>query len=335
MRDPDVVLKFLKGESIEEVAPSRGKRPDGAFKFNYTKGKRDADGIGSIFYFVPPWFAGKIRKRFATVRFDKEKKYHPAMLTRLPMFRKIRDNVESTSNEEEDYGLYLPVNQSIGTFENHVLPVKIFKHFFDKASHIAMVNTCGCRVNYDCKNHPHDIGCMYLGDGVLEIRHLEQRARILTKEEALEILLTSIDDGLIPILGRSHGEANGNSVKDEAHFLSMCFCCECCCVNAKTLTQGSLSLKRYQTMDGLTVKVNEDICTGCGDCIEACKFKGMKMIDGIAQVNQERCLRCGRCETACQHDAISIILDDNSRIDDLIAKLESHVDVRDQATLQE
>jgi len=60
----------------------------------------------------------------------------------------------------------------------------------------------------------------------------------------------------------------------------------------------------------------------------------MKMVEGIAHVNQKRCLGCGRCESACQNDAISITIDDKSRVDELIATIESYSDLRDQEVLE-
>jgi ferredoxin len=53
----------------------------------------------------------------------------------------------------------------------------------------------------------------------------------------------------------------------------------------------------------------------------------MEMIDEKAKVNQKRCLGCGRCESTCPNDAISIEFSDVRRVDELIEKLEAHVDV--------
>lgn len=333
MKDPDLTIKFLKGETFDEFAHVRRNNYNGKYVFKYTKGQHEVKetntGMGI--------FGGKIRKRLLTVLFDKEKNYHPFILSKFPMFRKIRGNVESYNRKEENYGSYIPINQSLGTFEEQVLPFKVFKHFFDNASHIVVINQCMCREVNECKDHNHDIGCMYLGDESLNIIAREQRGRVITKEEALEIVERAVADGLIPLLGRSYGEAKGNGIEDSGHehFMSMCFCCACCCVNAKLMTYGSSGTKLYYRMEGLTVVVDEDLCVGCGDCIEVCKFRGMNMVDGIARVNHDRCLGCGRCETACQNDAISITIDNNSRVNELIETLESYVDVRDQGTLEE
>ena len=77
------------------------------------------------------------------------------------------------------------------------------------------------------------------------------------------------------------------------------------------------------------------VCEGCGKCMEVCAFKGRKMVNGKAKVDLERCLGCGRCADVCPTGATTIEIDDMSSIDDLIAKIEDHVDVRDQSSLKQ
>jgi heterodisulfide reductase subunit A-like polyferredoxin len=86
----------------------------------------------------------------------------------------------------------------------------------------------------------------------------------------------------------------------------------------------------YQRIDGLIVEVDPELCAGCGECLEACIFKGRDLVSGKAVVNQKRCLCCGRCEEICTKGTASIRFVDKSRVDALIAKLEDHVDVTSQ-----
>jgi len=327
--DPDEAIRFLEGESFSEFAhvPHRDYR--GEFIFRYTAGWDTVDeGSGPE--------KERIRKDVMRAEFDPKKGYHPLLLERLPMFRRLR-NAPDVPREGDDgeYGTYIPINQSLVVSEGEILPIKVFKHFFDKASNIFLLNKCPCREFRDCQDHDHTIGCMHLGDDSLKILAAPERGRIIGREEALAILQRATDDGLIPILGRSKGEARGMGVGDTGHFMSMCFCCTCCCINALLMTHGSVSNwvnTIYRRMEGITVTVDEDLCVECGDCMDVCAFNGMRVAGGTARINEDRCLGCGRCENACPHGAISITIDDSSRVDELIKTLESYVDVGPQGT---
>ena len=59
------------------------------------------------------------------------------------------------------------------------------------------------------------------------------------------------------------------------------------------------------------------------------------MVDGKATLDLERCLGCGRCTDVCPTGATTITIDNINRVEELINKIESVVDVRDQASLEE
>ena len=326
-RDPDEAIKFLKGEPFEGFTRIPLKDYKRMFRYRYVTGWKVADrGKGPR----------KVRlfKTIMSARFKKEKPFHPFMISKLPMFRNVRKLAQvDPGKNRENYGSYIPVNQSLGTFENEILPIKVFKHFFEKASNIVMLNKCPCRVYEDCQDHDKSIGCMFLGDDSLKMLITEEQGRVITSKEASEVLKKSVEDGLIPLLGRARGDAVRFSIEDTGHFMTMCFCCSCCCLNAKVTTHGSIAIANLGSnnrIKGVTIRVNEDECVGCGECLKVCKFRGMEMIDNIARVNQNRCLGCGRCEQVCSSNVISITIDENSRVDELIAKLESYVDVGPQ-----
>jgi ferredoxin len=329
IRNRDLGKRFLSGESLGfNYSPRREYK--GKFKVMYVEGFKDIETEKG-----PK--RQRITKHYLTARVYNEKFTHPFSLLKLPPFRVGRfiQMMAKKPTARENFGAYIPINKNLGTYENKVIPYKVFEHFIEKASNIVLIN-CGCRVFNECKDHDHSLGCIYMGDDTLKLLMPEMRdARIGTKEEALDRVRRAIDEGLIPLLGRAMGESAMFGVEDKGHFLSCCFCCTCCCVNGKATTYGPSIKGIFSKVDGVSVKVDENLCIGCGKCIEVCVFKGREMVDGKAKLIEDQCIGCGRCADICPTGATTIEIDDVSRVEDLIAKIEAVVDVRDQATLEE
>ena len=56
------------------------------------------------------------------------------------------------------------------------------------------------------------------------------------------------------------------------------------------------------------VHIDEEKCTGCGLCAEACHEDAIQMIDGKARlVKDDYCDGLGDCQPACAADAIQIV----------------------------
>ncbi|NDY74037.1 electron transporter RnfB [Desulfobacter hydrogenophilus] len=47
-------------------------------------------------------------------------------------------------------------------------------------------------------------------------------------------------------------------------------------------------------------------CLGFGDCVQACNYDAIHIVDGLAQVDYEKCIGCGACAKACPRGIISI-----------------------------
>ena len=264
------------------------------------------------------------KKLFLTAYYTNGIEYHPTVLSKLPLFREI---AVRHSEPEISVGSYIPINTSLGEFENQLMPEKMLEHFIKKAKHIYVQNYCGCRVYHDCKDHDRTLGCMYIGDDVPTIKLPPEQGRFITQEEAWDHVKKSIENGLIPVFGRHPGETYGIGADDTGHIMSMCFCCPCCCINGKIAKNASSELQVFTRMEGLTVEVDKDICVGCGICLDVCVFVGRDVIDGKAVIDQERCLGCGRCEKVCPNGAITITIDDPKRVEEHIRSLEESVDV--------
>jgi heterodisulfide reductase subunit A len=71
----------------------------------------------------------------------------------------------------------------------------------------------------------------------------------------------------------------------------------------------------YIELEPFIASVDEDKCTGCGDCLAACSYDGALSIvekekDGakvkVAAVNAALCKGCGACVAVCPERAINI-----------------------------
>ncbi len=48
-------------------------------------------------------------------------------------------------------------------------------------------------------------------------------------------------------------------------------------------------------------------CLGYGDCVRACKFEAIHLVDGIAQTDITKCTGCGGCAVACPRNLIDLV----------------------------
>jgi ferredoxin len=54
----------------------------------------------------------------------------------------------------------------------------------------------------------------------------------------------------------------------------------------------------------MAVKVTEEKCTGCGDCVESCPSEALKVDDGKVHVNEDDCSDCAACVDVCPETAL-------------------------------
>lgn len=54
------------------------------------------------------------------------------------------------------------------------------------------------------------------------------------------------------------------------------------------------------------IKVIDEKCVGCKQCVKACPFEAIEMQDRLARIDLTKCTVCGACVETCKFDAIEI-----------------------------
>jgi NAD-dependent dihydropyrimidine dehydrogenase PreA subunit len=56
-------------------------------------------------------------------------------------------------------------------------------------------------------------------------------------------------------------------------------------------------------------KVNQELCTGCGECVSRCQFGAMvlSVLRNKVNINMQRCFGCALCATQCRNSAIEMV----------------------------
>ena len=55
----------------------------------------------------------------------------------------------------------------------------------------------------------------------------------------------------------------------------------------------------------MPAKVNDQECTGCGNCVDVCPVEAISLED-VAKVDDNTCTDCGACVDECPVEAIAM-----------------------------
>jgi len=237
----------------------------------------------------------------------------------FPGIRKIHPWVDPEKNLSGS----LPINVELRS-DDIPLPEEVVHEFIDISSHRWIMNVCGCRHAYSCENHSQDMGCLFMGESVLDT--LPGLGRLVSKEEAHEHVKKAVEQKLIPCIGKAKIDHFLLNVKDKGKLLAVCFCCHCCCIAGffKDLPLDQLN-RLSPPIEGLDLEVSDN-CTGCGTCIEYC-IHGAISVENGKSVRSEYCRLCGRCAMYCPSKAVKITLNNPGFKDEIISQFNSYTDV--------
>ena len=202
----------------------------------------------------------------------------------------------------------LPVNEPIIQGEQSVLPFALLEQLVEHAAARFIMNECVCRRQENCQSHPVDLGCIFLGEGAGCIH--PSLGRLCDVGEALQHIQRGMQTGLYPLIAHTIIDAYTLGIPYK-RMLTVCFCCECCCLVQRGLRRGPTSLlKAIQPLPGLRIFV-DDGCSACGDCVETCPVAAISLNSHQAVIN-DQCKGCGICMNACPNGAIKMEMNEKA-----------------------
>jgi len=258
-------------------------------------------------------------------------RFRLARLTRTPVIGRAIDRMLFDGDDI----IYLPkdnvipVNRQLTGPESIVLPSQVVEHFIARASHHWIMNACICRDASACHDYPIDLGCLFLGEAVLQIN--PALGRLVPQEEALAHVRRCREAGLVHLIGRNKLDTVWLGAGPGDRLMTICNCCPCCCLWRMLPRLDPAISAKVTRMPGVNVTVT-DRCAGCGTCTAGiCFVDAIRLVDGCATIDAA-CRGCGRCVEVCPNEAIELTIDERTfgaggPISHTIARLSSLVDV--------
>ena len=303
-RTVDDVAKRAK-QSVEYTQTQLDKlAKTGAVRYRYVDGKRC--------YFYPIWVPG-IMEGILANREQCDK--YPVLGESFEAYTRRRPEMLAPMLDSGKTGMFfmrvMPVMSAIEN-DTRTASYDELKTLIENATAIS-VGPCSCRrarrlMGEGCGHLEEDM-CMYLNDNA--VCYSEQGYhRLVTKEEAYEILRRAEDNGLVHEINQTPGFEDATAI---------CNCCGCSCL---ALRLGEYFNAPDMLRTNYVAKVDRDKCVGCMACADACPKKIIEKVPYKQAVlvgcrNQDKgavtrkicdvgCIGCMKCQRECPAEAIKI-----------------------------
>ena len=257
----------------------------------------DSDYHGERQFVMPPPMAGFIEFALMRTRGDIDQKYLSELYYQYMNVEEdfVKDLFFATETRLGRVYVQEPVLTNDKT--NHILDYERATHIVEEAKYIGL-GTCYCRHKMYHAGHPCEINapwdvCLTFDNVARSLAEHGDYARLISKEEAKEVLELSYESNLVQI---------GENVREHPAFI--CNCCGCCC-------EALQAARKFSPMQPVATtnyipKVSIDTCIGCGKCAKVCPILAISIEEKHPVIDEEICLGCGVCARNCPTKAIQL-----------------------------
>ena len=263
----------------------------------------DSEYHGERQFVMPPPMAGFIEFALMRTRGDIDQKYLSELYYQYMNVEEdfVKDLFFATETRLGRVFVQEPVLTNDKT--NHILDYERATHIVEEAQYIGL-GTCYCRHKMYHAGHPCEIDapwdvCLTFDNVARSLAEHGQYARLISKEEAKDVLALSYESNLVQI---------GENVREHPAFI--CNCCGCCC-------EALQAARKFSPMQPVATtnyipKISLETCIGCGKCAKVCPILAISMEEEKegkkrhAVVDEEICLGCGVCARNCKAGAIEL-----------------------------
>lgn len=257
----------------------------------------DSEYHGQRQFVMPPPMAGFIEFALMRTRGDIDQKYLSELYYQYMNVEEdfVKDLFFATETRLGRVYVQEPVLMNDKT--NHILDYERATHIVEEAKYIGL-GTCYCRHKMYHAGHPCEINapwdvCLTFDNVARSLSEHGGYARLISKEEAKEVLELSYESNLVQI---------GENVREHPAFI--CNCCGCCCEALQAARHFS-PMQPVATTNYIP-KVSLETCIGCGKCKKVCPILAISMEEGKPVIDEEICLGCGVCARNCPKEAITL-----------------------------
>lgn len=262
----------------------------------------DSEYRGERQFVMPPPMAGFIEFALMRTRGDIDQKYLSELYYQYMNVEEdfVKDLFFATETRLGRVFVQEPVLTNDRT--NHILDYERATHIVEEAKYIGL-GTCYCRHKMYHAGHPCEINapwevCLTFDNVARSLAEHGAYARLISKEEAKEVLELSYESNLVQI---------GENVREHPAFI--CNCCGCCC-------EALQAARKFSPMQPVATtnympEVCADTCIGCGKCAKVCPILAVSMEAAEEggkkkrpKIDPEICLGCGVCARNCPAKAI-------------------------------